>query len=263
MDDENILRDAPAYAVVADDRDSIYEQPGPLSGRYRSTEQLATITAQLEAGVMPPLPNGYTLVFDDRPTCLTDQYIPPLDYAAYLSRRQVPMAPKESDTFVHDKGHIPGMQRMLSVVELADVTQAGAVNAVNNLEKSRLFTGNFDTLADAMDDLYRDRFNTATVDRARECVAQLAALAAGQDAAPEEIDGLAARLTKSLGLSGYDAIAAERERRVRTRWSRDERSAPYEPEFRIMAAPRNLAFYGEAALKNSGLIIVEPSNPAA
>jgi hypothetical protein len=118
--------------------------------RSRVHRQREIIRDNLDRGVLPRLGNGYSFVIDQRPEGQEDDYIPPVEYTGYFSRRQIPIAAKGHRLRDHDIDHVPSYQDMFTSSDLADLVQSAATKALATPELCEEFTGAMDGLGDCM-----------------------------------------------------------------------------------------------------------------
>src|SRR4051812_28189154 len=96
---------------------------------------------QIAAGIMPELPNGFTLVFDpvEHDDPYFDGYVTAEQYTAHIASRQIVVALPGKPAHKHDVNHIPTYQRLLSHASYAELTQLAATNSVGDPALSELF----------------------------------------------------------------------------------------------------------------------------
>lgn len=149
---------------------------------------------QVAEGVLPELPNGFSLVFDlvERKDPYNSGAVPPQQYTRYVAMRQLPVARPHTSNYEHDVTHIPGYQRMLGHAPYADLAQLAAFNSLGDPELCRIFTNAHDHFADQMLFLYRSdgAHKLANFSKARQYLDTLVRLAYISSGYDDEAEGL-------------------------------------------------------------------------
>ncbi len=162
-----IARDSLAkYRYRAKQYDPLSSMPGVRRQKAREL---------LDQGLVPPLEGGYQFVIDRRPEGEEDQLIPSVEYTAYFSRREVPIADKDHKEHEHDLGHVPTFQDMFSCVVFGDVVQQAASNSLGDVEACKRFTKAMDSFGDDLRNLdYVEYFYNSDASLRRSGIVQSA-----------------------------------------------------------------------------------------
>lgn len=176
-------------------------------------EQIRQIVA---SGNMPNLDNGFSFVTDQRPDNGQNKPIPPAEYTAYFSQRQIPVAPKDHMYHRHDVSHMPSYQDMFAHKDFADLVTTAASNSLASPELTSRFTGAIDRFGDYMSNISRSDsyvyydFLSYSIKGARLNLSELVALRFGieQDAElSDEAQELMDDLWHQLGLDAQEFTA--------------------------------------------------------
>lgn len=164
----------------------------------------------VERGEFPPLGNGFSFVTDRRPPGSKSQFIPPVEYTTYFSRREVPIADVSEPMYPHDVSHMPGYILMFANAFFADTVAIAAQNALTGPEGAcQRFTEAIDGLGDNLYDIMtRDdeqRTRISDVESARHRITTLIELATDTTDHAE----LLATIEQGLGLDYYRQIAVD------------------------------------------------------
>jgi len=179
-------------------------------------QRIVDARAHIESGVMPPVGNGFSFVFDSRPEDETG-FVPTEDYTRYFSQRKIPLA-ATGTLRDHDILHIPGYQTIFAQPAVARTVVAAATNALSSPEGCQKFAKYMDGLGDHIRNIEseeRGEVFAGFVNGGRLSLAGLVELATGElpnsiavdDQPASEAAKLLAELSTALRLDHYSAIA--------------------------------------------------------
>ena len=119
-------------------------------------DRLQIFKSDLNAGIMPPLANGFSFVIDKRPDGNKEDYIPSKEYTGYFKNGQIPIAEPGHKLRSHDEFHGPNFQTLFALPRFARLVRNAATNAYDNPDACKVFTDAVDQFSDSMSSLERD-----------------------------------------------------------------------------------------------------------